>query len=63
MFILILISKIKFNYQSGSSNNEHFENNNFNNIENNNETHNLKNLIQQNEDYKAKIADIKNSLL
>ena len=56
-------NQIKFNYQSGISNKDNFENNNFNNIENNNETHNLKNLIQQNEDYKAKIADIKNSLL
>ena len=39
------------------------ENNNFDNENNNYNKSSLQSLIQQNQDYKAKIDDIKNSLL
>ena len=57
----MLIDLITF--KKDISNFENEENNNHINNNNNNNIPNLQNLIEQNENYKAKIADIKDSLL
>ena len=56
------IHKIHIPYKSEMSDGNE-ENNNFDNENNNYNKSSLQSLIQQNQDYKAKIDDIKNSLL
>ena len=57
-------NKFEYTFKKDISNLENEENNNNNiNINNNNNVPSLQSLIEQNENYKAKIADIKDSLL